>query len=318
MGRVFRKKRNGKESGPYVMRYRLADGHVVERSTRCRERKNAETTLREAEQREEKIRAGILTAGEVEAQDWADVPVASHVKDYLRYLKGKGVSEKHMYERRRCLSRVLKDCRLTRLGEFSRQRFERWLLAQADEGMGNRTRNTYRAALLAFAGWMVKQGRMLTNPFEGVEAANERVDKRRQRRVLTDEEIARLLDTAEARPLHEALHGNRGDGPAKLSESTRWRLEWRGHERSMCYAVMLGTGLRYGEARGLRFMDVVLDGPAPHLTVAAETEKARRGAQIPLMADLRSKVASPTLPEDLWRPSGPHRRLENPFQFGWE
>jgi integrase len=287
MGRLFKKSRNGTKSGPWIMRYRTHDGRPVERSTRCRDRKNAEAKLRNAEAQEEKIAAGIMSVGEAEAVDHAKFSLSIHAKDYIRHLQTTGASDKHVYERRRCLSRVMGDCRFGRLGDFSRLRFERWLAARADEGMGNRTRNTYRSSLLAFTGWMVKQGRMLVNPFDGVEAANENVDKRRQRRILTDAQIVNLLDATEERPVFDAIYKNPKTRVAKLSEAYRRHLSWLGYKRRMCYAVMVGTGLRYGETRGLRVMDVVLDGKTPYLQVKAETEKARRGAQVPLSADLQ-------------------------------
>ena len=62
--------------------------------------------------------------------------------------------------------------------------------------MGARTRNTYRAAAVAFCNWCVETGRLLVNPFARVAKADEDVDPRRQRRALTEAELIKLLDVA--------------------------------------------------------------------------------------------------------------------------
>ena len=59
--------------------------------------------------------------------------------------------------------------------------------------MGARTRNTYRAAAVAFCNWCIETGRLLSNPFAKVAKADEDADPRRQRRALTEDELMRLL-----------------------------------------------------------------------------------------------------------------------------
>jgi integrase len=70
---------------------------------------------------------------------------------------------------------------------------ERWLLKQAELGMGARTRNTYRIALVAFGNWCMREARLLNNPFAGLPRANEATDRRRERRALTLAEIGKQL-----------------------------------------------------------------------------------------------------------------------------
>jgi hypothetical protein len=82
---------------------------------------------------------------------------------------------------------------------------ERWLILRQAEGMSAGNRNEYRQALVGFANWCVRRQRMAANPFTGVAKADARLDRRRQRRALTETEIVKLLDVARRRPLEEAM-----------------------------------------------------------------------------------------------------------------
>jgi len=65
-----------------------------------------------------------------------------------------------------------------------------------------------------------------------------------------------------------------------------------GRERALIYKTLLMTGLRYGELRSVTVAQCVLDGPTPHINLAAKDEKARRGAQIPLQASLAAELSA--------------------------
>ncbi len=209
-----------------------------------------------------------------------------HFNAYVAHLDAKGTTPKHRKERRRCLERVAKECRLTRLRDMNRAAVERWPAVCKEEGMGARTLNSYRTALLAFANWALCDGRLLTNLLLGIPSANERMDRRHERRAFNDEELVALLDAARRRPLHDRLNRNRGIGRAKLRPVARRKLERLGIERATFYKLMALSGLRRKEVAGLRVGDLVLDGEVPHIILRPEVEKARRGAKIRLRDDM--------------------------------
>jgi integrase len=112
----------------------------------------------------------------------------------------------------------------------------------------------------------VAEGLLDANPAEQVVLPRRRAGRAwstRERRFLTRAELVRLLDEV----------------PAK------WRP---------LFELLAATGLRISEAIGLRWSDLVLDGPTPHLHVrraivrgAAVAPKSRHGARlIPLTAEL--------------------------------
>jgi integrase len=156
--------------------------------------------------------------------------------------------------------------------------------------MAARTRNTYRAAAVAFCNWCVETNRFLLNPFLRTPKADEKSDQRRSRRALNEDELGRLLDVAHRRPLLDARtirRGKRkGETTAKLSEKTHRRLGKLGHEQALIYKTLILTGLRKGELASITIAQAVLDEPTPYLVLHAADEKNREGATVPLRGDL--------------------------------
>jgi integrase len=116
----------------------------------------------------------------------------------------------------------------------------------------------------------VAEGLLDANPAEQVVLPRRRAGRAwstRERRFLTRAELVRLLDGV----------------PAK------WRP---------LFELLAATGLRISEAIGLRWSDLVLDGPAPHLQVrraivkgASVAPKSRHGARlIPLTPQLAATL----------------------------
>jgi integrase len=102
-----------------------------------------------------------------------------------------------------------------------------------------------------FGNWCIRTRRLLSNPFADVPRADAKVDRRRQRRALTEDELIRLLNVARRRPLVDAMtirRGKRkGEVVAKLPERIRRRLERLGWKRALAYKMLVLTGLRKNE-----------------------------------------------------------------------
>jgi integrase len=175
---------------------------------------------------------------------------------------------------------------------------ELWLANEARPGEDGRpvrsarSRNTHRAAAVAFCNWLVglKPPRMAVNPFDGIPLANEEEDPRRKRRALTEDEIGRLLDVARRRPLLDAQTVRRGPRKGqpirRLKAATVARLEALGRQRVMIYKVLLMTGLRKGELAALKVADLNLDAAVPHIQLAAAMTKTGEEDFVTLRADL--------------------------------
>ena len=82
-----------------------------------------------------------------------------------------------------------------------------------------------------------------------------------ERRELTPDELAYLLDATRTGPVR-----------SKLTGGQRFKL----------YLVAMSTGLRASELASLTPKSFDLEAPIPVVTVAPKDEKARRGATLPL------------------------------------
>ena len=282
------------ESRRYTARYKDGDGILQTVPTGCRDETAARRVLSQLEARAERVKAGLLTRAESATIDHQGTPLVQHILEYLQHLEARGTTVRHRLNVKGQLARMVADCCFVYLSDLDRTRLENWLVRRAREGMGARTRNTHLAAIVGFANWCVRVGRLVANPFTGLAKADEKSDPRRQRRSLTEEELTRLLDAARRRPLEDALTVRRGKRKgqlaARLSEAHRRRFEALGEERALIYKVLVLTGLRKGELASLTVGSLDLSGPIAFVTVQARHEKSRRGADIPLRADLADDI----------------------------
>jgi len=308
----------------YTAKYRDGTGIVREVATGCRDESAARSILTDLEKRADKVRSGIRSVAEDSAIDHQGTPLADHFAAYLLSMESAGVCKMHRDNVRRALRRLAADCGFRRLGDLRREALEQWLVGREKAGMGARTRNTYRAAAVAFCNWCMETGRLLVNPLARVAKAAEDTDPRRQRRALTEDELRRLLDVAQRRPLAEygrltvRKPKDQTDGKAKRKRSTwtklplsaedldaatdraRQRLaknpelvaamESLGWERALIYKTLVLTGLRKGELASLAVGQLVLDADPAFLVLDAADEKNREGNSIPLRADLAADL----------------------------
>jgi integrase len=135
----------------------------------------------------------------------------------------------------------------------------------------------------------VDQGRLDRDPLARLKRSSG--DLRRNRRALTEDELARLLRAARERPLLDGRTVRSGAGKGRRVErlrnpETEARLERLGWERSLIYKTLVYTGLRRGELEALEVRHLDLDGPRPCLVLPPSVTKNKRGADLPLRADL--------------------------------
>ena len=312
------------EAGTYTAKYRDGSGLVRKVTTGCRTLDAAKAVLVELETRADKVRSGKWTAAEDAVLDHHETPIGQHVAAYVDHLqtkRGKGakpkVSPKHRANVEHNLYRIIADCGFKRLRDVNRSAVERWVKQRLEdaEPPSARTINAHVAALTAFGNWCVESKRPVANPLARSPKLDEKADRRRQRRALTEAELRRLLHVARARPLAEygretvklpadKREGRRTWTKAPLTIDTIdaaanracdalaerpdfiAKLEHAGRERALIYKALVLTGLRKGELASLTVGQLELDGPTAYATVEAADEKAGRGADVPLRADL--------------------------------
>ncbi len=316
------------EAGTYTAKLRDGSGLVVKVATGCRSEDAARAVLTELEKRAENVRAGVRTAAEDSVLDHHLTPIASHVAVYVEHLRGKHgkggkpkLSPVHAENVRRAVERIVKGCDFALLRHLNRQAVERWTKREleVEKPRSARTLNANLAALCGFGNWCVSTGRLTVNPFARMAKLDEKADRRRQRRALTEAELRRLLHVASVRPLAEHGRETAKLPPEKREGRRTWtkapltyatleaaadrgrellaeqpelvaELERQGRERALIYKALVLTGLRKGELASLTVGQVELDGATAYATLHAADEKAGRGADVPLRADLAADL----------------------------
>jgi hypothetical protein len=204
------------ESSKWFAKYRDGAGVVRVVPTGCRDETAARQVLADPERKAELVRSGVMNAAEAAIGERRAAPLTKHFGAFDTHLQAKGVTRIHREDTGRYLQRLAADCSFGTLADIRRDSLTRWLATRAVEGMSARTRNAYRNAILSFCNWCVSTNRLAVNPFDTVPKADEKADRRRQRRAMNEDELTRLLDVARQRPLLEALTVRKENGKASV------------------------------------------------------------------------------------------------------
>jgi len=193
-----------------------------------------------------------------------------HLQDWHSYLIGKGNTEKHADVSRQRVERIIIGCKFLLFSDISAAKVVSFLHDQhkttrtgktADERIGKTSFNHYLQAFKSFCTWLCKDGRATQNPVAYLDKQNSDDDVRRQRRILTVEEIEYLLSSTESEPTRRNLTGS---------------------QRVLLYQIALSTGLRSSELASLRRESFNLAAEPPVVSVAAGYSKRRRLDTLPL------------------------------------
>jgi integrase len=249
------------------------------------------------------------------------LPLPEHIAEYVKHCHHERQAPRHIQMKETQLRRFAERAGATRIDELTLDRTERVLQGLVKEGLSARTHNHHRATLLAFMNWAMDTDRIGSHSLTRLPTLDERCDRRRRRRALTEEELRRLLFVARWRPLAE--YGRlvvRRPKEESLGRAT-WhrapltldgvdaavararealskhpeviaRLDRLGRERELIYKTLVLTGLRKGELASLTVGDLRLDHTPPYAVLSAKVDKARLGAEIPIRADLAEDVRS--------------------------
>ena len=283
------------ETGPWWGKYRDHNGIVKRRSTGCQDKQCADSKLNAWILEDQQIDSKLVRPEEIDAKQHAQKPIKQHRKDYTEALKykttrGRRTSPAHVDNTKRCLKRIIKECKFTRLIDINKDALQRWMNQQEDKGkMSGRTINTYRVAAVAFCRWAVREGRLINNPLEGLGTADQSETKR-NRRTLTAQDMGLLLLSTRARPLIAAMTirtgSRKGQFTGKVKKPVKKQLVQLGHERYLINLLMLYTGLRRIEVERLVVSDLHLNCLIPYIDLKRSTTKNAKECQMPLRKDL--------------------------------
>jgi site-specific recombinase XerD len=199
----------------------------------------------------EREKAGLVDPTEEERRR----PLADHLREFESYLRNRGVTPKQVQETLRMLQRLIDHRKWRLIGDITAGAALEFLGQLRQEGRSAQTYNHYLKAAKQFTRWLVRERRTLFDPLAHVARLNVRVDRRHDRRALSQEEFARLVEAAR--------NGKRVEGIS-------------GPDRAMLYVLAAWTGFRKGELGSLTLRSLRLDDDPPTATVAACYSKHRR------------------------------------------
>ena len=240
------------ERGPWIASWYDHDGRRRERSTKTTDKAAAERILAKLVADTALRREGVVDASRDRFATEARRPLAEHAAAYIDHCRHVGHAPRHVAQKERHLQRLIEGQRLARLSDLTADALERHLRTLCDGGLSARSVNFARGIAVAFFAWLVKTGKAEVNPLGVVPKLDESRDRRRIRRPLTDDELARLLAVA------------------------------REHGRDAWYLAAALAGLRKGDLQRLTWSDVDLDKK----TLTIREGKARRVDVLPLHPQL--------------------------------
>jgi hypothetical protein len=196
--------------GPWIARWYDHNGRQREASTRTTDKAAAERILAKRVADAAIRRDGVIDAAQDRYIAEARKTLSQHFADYDEYLRvhvnqrtGFPATPRHRFQRQKHLRKIADALAWKTLRAMDRSKLEAWLADREGKGASARTRNTYAISWCAFGNWCVDAGRLVANPFTRLGRANERADRRRQRRALAVDELRRLIDATRRWPLAE-------------------------------------------------------------------------------------------------------------------
>jgi integrase len=192
--------------------------------------------------------------------------LSDHITRYIGDRRTIRRNEKYVRELELKLTKLVKECAWSRVGQVSAESFVRWRSKQKKHP---KTLNEYLNAISGLMKWL--DAVIPHNPLRGVKKVETSGAAKRERRAFTRDEMRELL----------AVSGERGH----------------------IYTVAAHTGLRRGELGKLEWRDVHLNAPLPYIDVRASISKNHRQSEVPLtgeaLAALRCLVRAGARPTDL-------------------
>jgi integrase len=246
------------KSGVWSVWYFDADGRRRKVSSRSTNKADADRLRESLLSDVLRVKAGILDADALRRRDEKARPLEEHARDYFAAFSKKPRSKQAGQVKLCTLRRLLEQLRgqLGRdalLRDFTPERVLAAMRDRVDAGLSARTANLLRAQAVALAAWLTREGRASLPDFGArIPRFDESQDRRIVRRVLTSDEILRLLAVGEQ------------------------------HGRKLWYSLACYAGLRRGEIGRVTWGDVDLDAR----TILIRNRKAGKVDLLPLRPEL--------------------------------
>jgi len=278
MASVFKRKGKGK----WLISYKDGDGKPRVK-TGCMDKDATQRIANKLEADAALRMEGVIDPTQDRLAQFRRIPLTDHLDGteksdgtrkpdgFKAYLEAKGNTAKHVMEKIACIRQVAGACSFKTPADIDSLRVSAYVSDLCAQGKGAVRINNILTHFKSFTRWMLTQGRIAVDPMVQVSKLNAKVNRRHERRALTDAEIVRLLDVTAGGPVRFGLTGP---------------------QRAMLYRIALETGLRRSELRSLTPESFDLtDGDKPTVGIRAAYAKNRRADTLPIRPELASAVA---------------------------
>ena len=201
-------------------------------------------------------------------------PLSAHIADYGEHLESKGNTEVHNRETITKITTVALGCGFKHVQNIDGAKVATWLNTQRKtrKRFSIQTSNYYLGALKSFCRWLDQNDRIPKNPLSSLRPQNADVDRRHERRSLSDDEFMRLVRAAEC--------GRRVEGVD-------------GEDRAMLYVLACWTGYRKKELASLTLSSFDFDArPAATVRLKPKDSKRRKRDSIPIHETVVERLRS--------------------------
>ena len=274
----------------------------------------SERLARQLEDAARARREGTIDAAAERMADHSRRPLADHVADYRVYLTAKGSTKEHIDLTEARIEKAGENAGWKTIADIDAATLSLHVEQVRAKGRGHATINHHLRAVKGFTRWLMTNHRLARDPLVGVKMLNVSTDRRRERRALDDDELARLLAAAganESVTITKRYKRKVGPNKGQIRLGTRTFTIPR---RDALYLLAASTGFRFGEIKSLTTRSFDLDADPPTVTVEASYSKRRRRDVQPLRPDiadsLRATLDATPRGEHVW-PGLPHEMAQD-------
>ena len=285
MASVFKRK-GGKN---WIASWFDHEGERLERSTRTTDKRLAERIAQRWEDEATARRTGLVDVRAEAIAAHESRPLSDHLADFVSYLSAKGTTDQTIAAAEARINLIITHSKAERIGDLTPSvvlaaiQHARIPGKVTPDGISNKTATHYVRAIKSFTRWLVRDKRTATDELAHLAGFNEATDRRRVRRDVEPDELARLIDAATKtpsvivdRPVRDKVSGER--------RSVSVRMHYP--ERVWAYRIAAGTGFRASEVSSLTPESFDLDGENPAIAVEACYSKRKRRDVQPIRQDL--------------------------------
>ncbi len=233
----------------------------------------------------------------------ATTPVADVVDEWFACQRSLRASQQKMH-----VLRIIEGIDATRAHEIDEPKvlaFLGGLRAEAEAGkirFSETTEAEYRQSVQRFTKWAAKNRRIPFDPLADLpKISRAKAKLAHERRAITTDQLAALLDVTQRRTVDELRTIRRGPRKGRLEANVRPKVlveaTRRGRYYRLAYLLAFYPRLRRSEIKALRWGNIHRTGDVKKITLRRHRTKARREDSIPIHPALDAALA------EFWHPS---------------